>query len=158
MTLGEIRVAIDFTPSGTHLIDELKHQAADFIDAIDTIPHHAVDADLEICGVWEVIRFKALGMTEVKSAAMWASSPPRASTSSAEAARAHGSAVLKQAPPTPPAPSVARDQAREGNRAPGRGCAPAGRRRRRENGHRRDRADAHRRRSVYAHSFGLEPI
>ena len=65
MTLGDSRVGIDFNPSGSKTIADLKRRAADFIDAVDAI---------ELLGEapGEIARLKALAMTEIESAAMWA--------------------------------------------------------------------------------------
>jgi len=72
MTPGEYRVGISFNPGNNPLVDKLKRAAADLIDMIDNMP--AVDDG-------EVARLKALAMTDVEGAAMWAvkaaTKPPR---------------------------------------------------------------------------------
>ena len=62
---GEQRVGIDFNPSGDPTIAGLKRRAAELIDAVD-----AIEAAGETAG--EIARLKALAMTEIESAAMWA--------------------------------------------------------------------------------------
>lgn len=66
-TKGEYRVGISFNPSGDDKVSQIKRQAADLIDLIETIPQHS---DLTTDG--EVRRLKALAQTEIESAAMWA--------------------------------------------------------------------------------------
>lgn len=61
-TIGEYRVGITFNPSGNAVVDQIKQQAASLIDFIDGI----------IAGDSEVIRLKALAMTHIEDAAMWA--------------------------------------------------------------------------------------
>jgi len=68
MTLGEYRVGLDFNPSGNKTVDKIKRAAADLIDLIDAM-EIAYDT-LEKQG--EIIRLKALAMTHVEDAAMWA--------------------------------------------------------------------------------------
>lgn len=62
MTKGEYRVGIAFNPSNDDLVGQIKRQAADLIDLIESIPS----------GSGERARLKALAQTEVESAAMWA--------------------------------------------------------------------------------------
>jgi hypothetical protein len=62
-TLGEYRVGISFNPGGNPVVDDIKRAAADLIDYIATI-----DSD----GINEVERLKALAMTHIEDAAMWA--------------------------------------------------------------------------------------
>jgi len=62
MTKGEYRVGITFNPSADDLVNQIKRQAADLIDLIETVP-----AD---CA--ERIRLKALAQTQVEDGAMWA--------------------------------------------------------------------------------------
>ncbi len=69
MTKGEHRVGISFNPSSNPMVDKIKRAAADLIDLCDTIetpsgalPEHA----------GEIARLKALAMTHVEDAAMWA--------------------------------------------------------------------------------------
>ena len=61
MTKGEYRVGIDFNPSGSSRVNEIKQVAADLIDMIEDIP-----------GDGEITRLKALAQTHVEDAAMWA--------------------------------------------------------------------------------------
>lgn len=74
-TKGEYRVGITFDPSGDNLVAQIKRQAADLIDLIESIPdQHASEEpsfDVARC-VNERRRLKALAQTEVESAAMWA--------------------------------------------------------------------------------------
>lgn len=60
-TLGEYRVGTTFNPGGHQMVDAIKRAAADFIDLVDTIPFDG-----------EVGRLKALAMTHIEDAAMWA--------------------------------------------------------------------------------------
>lgn len=62
MTLGEYRVGINFNPSKDSMVDQIKRAAADLIDLIDTIDQPD----------GEVNRLRALAMTHVEDAAMWA--------------------------------------------------------------------------------------
>jgi hypothetical protein len=62
MSIGEYRVGISFNPGGHAKVNEIKRAAADLIDMID---------GLEADG-GEVVRLKALAMTHVEDAAMWA--------------------------------------------------------------------------------------
>ena len=66
MTFGELRVGVDFNPSGNTLVDTIKRKAADLIDHINGLE----TADFNEPG--EVARLKALAMTDIKSAAHWA--------------------------------------------------------------------------------------
>lgn len=66
-TKGEYRVGITFNPSGDDLVAQIKRQAADLIDLIETIP-----SDRESAVGNERGRLKALAQTEIESAAMWA--------------------------------------------------------------------------------------
>ena len=65
MTLGDSRVGIDINPSGSKTIAEIKSRTADLIGAVD-----AIDLPGEAPG--EIARLKALAMTEIESAVMWA--------------------------------------------------------------------------------------
>ncbi len=65
MTLGDSRVGIDINPSGSKTIAEIKRRAADLMGAVD-----AIDLPGEAPG--EIARLKALAMTEIESAVMWA--------------------------------------------------------------------------------------
>lgn len=64
MTLGEYRVGVTFNPSKDPAVDAIKRAAAELIDLIDNIQikHEAS----------EVARLKALAMTHIEDAAMWA--------------------------------------------------------------------------------------
>ena len=62
MTTGEYRVGITFNPSRDPLVDEIKRAAADFIDLVESISSQ----------VEEAARLKALSMTAIEDAAMWA--------------------------------------------------------------------------------------
>lgn len=64
-TLGQYRVGTSFNPSANPVVDEIKQKAADLIDAIDRIQITSDPPDA-------VARLKAVAMTEVESAAMWA--------------------------------------------------------------------------------------
>jgi hypothetical protein len=64
MTLGEYRVGISFNPSKNPAVDEIKRAAADLIDLIDDIKS-GDDSK-------EIPRLKALAMTHIEDAAMWA--------------------------------------------------------------------------------------
>ena len=64
MTLGEYRVGIDFNPGKNPEVDRIKRMAADLIDVIDDL----TTGDDSI----ERPRLKALAMTQIEQAAMWA--------------------------------------------------------------------------------------
>jgi hypothetical protein len=72
-TLGEYRVGITFNPGNNPIVDEIKRQAADLIDCFND----NIDAE----GGPEIARLRALAMTHVEDAAMWAvkavTKPPR---------------------------------------------------------------------------------
>ena len=61
-TIGEYRVGITFNPSGDSTVNEIKTAAAALIDLVDGI--NAPDQ--------EIVRLKALAMTHIEDAAMWA--------------------------------------------------------------------------------------
>ena len=63
MTLGEYRVGIDFNPGKNPDVDAIKRDAADLIDLVD---------DLDVGDNEEAARLKALAMTRIEEAAMWA--------------------------------------------------------------------------------------
>jgi len=67
MTKGEYRVGINFNPSADDLVGQIKRQAADLIDLIDTIP-----SDRETERGNERGRLKALAQTAIEDGAMWA--------------------------------------------------------------------------------------
>jgi len=62
MSRGTYRVGLDFNPSGSDTVTQIKELAASLIDLIDDIP----SADGEIA------RCKAEAQTGVEAAAMWA--------------------------------------------------------------------------------------
>jgi hypothetical protein len=66
-TRGEYRVGISFNPGGRDDVNELKRAAADLIDLIDRI-----ECPNDPAYGAEVARLKALAMTHVEDAAMWA--------------------------------------------------------------------------------------
>lgn len=68
MTKGEYRVGINFNPSNDDTVGKIKRLAADFIDAIDNVFEVSMNPRQET----EVRRLKALAMTHVEDAAMWA--------------------------------------------------------------------------------------
>ena len=79
MTKGEYKVGIDFTPSQDDVVGRIKRLAADFIDLVDSIEVVTEKEEEEIKHtdkLWarmdERRRLKALAMTEIESAAMWA--------------------------------------------------------------------------------------
>jgi hypothetical protein len=72
MTRGEYRVGINFNPSGDHLVTNIKAAAARLIDMIDGIPVLGAETEAQLVRSAEVARLKALAMTEIESAAMWA--------------------------------------------------------------------------------------
>ena len=68
MTKGEYRVGIDFNPSASDMVGQIKRKAADLIDLIQEIREdhdgHAINP--------EIGRLKSLAQTSVEEAAMWA--------------------------------------------------------------------------------------
>jgi hypothetical protein len=62
MTLGEYRVGITFNPGGNEMVNKIKRAAADLIDLATSI-----EGDDH-----EVMRLKALAITHIEDAAMWA--------------------------------------------------------------------------------------
>ena len=62
MTTGEYRVGISFNPGGNKMVDQIKRAAADMIDLVEGIKSNNP----------EVARLKALAMTHLEDAAMWA--------------------------------------------------------------------------------------
>jgi hypothetical protein len=66
-SLGEYRVGIDFNPSGNEMVNKIKRAAADLIDLIDDDIPVGAGADAQ-----EIARLKALAMTHIEDAAMWA--------------------------------------------------------------------------------------
>lgn len=74
-TKGEYRVGITFNPSGDDLVAQIKRQAADLIDLIETIPTRVTDqhgGETDDVRAAERGRLKSLAQTEIESAAMWA--------------------------------------------------------------------------------------
>lgn len=74
-TKGQYRVGSTFNPSKDDVVAQIKAQAASLIDLIDTIPtriadQHGGETDDERAA--ERARLKALAMTHVEDAAMWA--------------------------------------------------------------------------------------
>lgn len=67
-TKGEYRVGIDFNPSASDLVGQIKRKAADLIDLIQEIREdhdgHAINP--------EIGRLKALAHTAIEDGAMWA--------------------------------------------------------------------------------------
>lgn len=63
MTLGEYKVGISFNPGNNAMVDKIKHAAADLIDLVNGIASNNSS---------EVQRLKALAMTHIEDAAMWA--------------------------------------------------------------------------------------
>jgi hypothetical protein len=68
MTLGEYRVGINFNPSANDEVTKIKNMAAALIDAVDSIEDSSTNP------IWgnEKKRLKALAMTHIEDAAMWA--------------------------------------------------------------------------------------
>ena len=62
-TKGEYRVGVDFNPSGSDLVTNIKKAAAALIDLIDLIPEEANP---------ERLRSKALAQTTAEDRGMWA--------------------------------------------------------------------------------------
>lgn len=67
MTTGEYRVGISFNPSGDEMVNKIKRAAADLIDLVHSIAN--VHEGVEVA---ESVRLKALAMTHIEDAAMWA--------------------------------------------------------------------------------------
>ena len=69
MTKGEYRVGLTFNSNDDDdLVGQIKRQAADLIDLIDSIDQSLKDAQ------WggEIVRLKAQAQRELEGAAMWA--------------------------------------------------------------------------------------
>ena len=66
-TTGEYRVGISFNPTGNKVVDKVKRAAADFIDLVESIANVQNGVEVE-----EAKRLKALAMTHIEDAAMWA--------------------------------------------------------------------------------------
>lgn len=69
MTKGDYRVGVSFNPSANTLVDQIKRQAADLIDLIDSIEEHPAQLDMRFS---EIKRLKAIAQTHIEDAAMWA--------------------------------------------------------------------------------------
>jgi hypothetical protein len=63
MSKGTYRVGLDFNPSGSDTVTQIKELAASLIDMIEDIPNNDIP---------ERGRLKALAQTHVEDAAMWA--------------------------------------------------------------------------------------
>ena len=79
MTKGEYKVGIDFNPSQDDVVGRIKRLAADFIDLVESIKELNSEKDLTdetidalFTQMNEKRRLKALAMTEIEAAAMWA--------------------------------------------------------------------------------------
>lgn len=79
MTKGEYKVGIDFNPSQDDVVGRIKRLAADFIDLVDSIEVVTEKEEEDIKDMeklWaqmdERRRLKALALTEIELAAMWA--------------------------------------------------------------------------------------
>lgn len=68
MKLGEYRVGINFNPSNDDTVGKIKQMAADLINEVDAIP----DSSMNPTQDGERKRLKALAMTHIEDAAMWA--------------------------------------------------------------------------------------
>lgn len=68
MSKGEYRVGVSFNPSNDEVVDKIKRMAADFIDLVDGIE----DSSMNPVRDAERKRLKALAMTHIEDAAMWA--------------------------------------------------------------------------------------
>jgi hypothetical protein len=68
MTKGDYRVGVSFNPSGNDIVHQIKQQAADLIDLIESIP----GAEMRDIRGSEVGRLKALAQTAIEEGAMWA--------------------------------------------------------------------------------------
>ena len=66
-TTGEYREGISFNPTGNKVVDKVKRAAADFIDLVESIANVQNGVEVE-----EAKRLKALAMTHIEDAAMWA--------------------------------------------------------------------------------------
>lgn len=68
MTKGEYRVGINFNPSNDDMVGKIKRMAADLIDAVDAIEAESMSPTRD----GERQRLKAIAMTHIEDAAMWA--------------------------------------------------------------------------------------
>ena len=74
-TLGEYRVGVSFNPSNNPLVDEIKRKAADLIDLIVKMEGPSGETTFNqtlLDKAVETMRLKALAMTAIEEAAMWA--------------------------------------------------------------------------------------
>lgn len=69
-TLGEKRVRTTFNPSDDSKVQHLKERAAEFINYVDQNINAPDEMPRENLG--EFVRLKALAMTAIEEAAMWA--------------------------------------------------------------------------------------
>lgn len=69
LTTGEFKVRTNFNASGDSYVDAIKKKAAELIDFID---QSALRPDADERQTREFGRLKALAMTDIESAAMWA--------------------------------------------------------------------------------------
>jgi len=79
MTKGEYKVGINFNPSQDDVVGRIKRLAADFIDLVESLEELNSKKDLTdentnvlFTQMIEKRRLKALAMTDIESAAMWA--------------------------------------------------------------------------------------
>ncbi len=68
-TLGEKRVRVDFNTTGNTFVDTIKRDAAKLIDLVDSA---ASDPSWSEEKTREYLRLKALALTSLEEAAMWA--------------------------------------------------------------------------------------
>jgi hypothetical protein len=68
-TLGQKRVRIDFNPSADDAVGQIKKGAADLIDQVFNLP---TPDGMHPQDVSEFMRYKALAMTDIETAAMYA--------------------------------------------------------------------------------------
>ena len=67
-TLGEKRVRTDFNVAGYEVVDDLKMDAARFINDIDQLENKDIPPE----SIGEFVRLKSLAMTAIEEGAMWA--------------------------------------------------------------------------------------
>lgn len=70
LTLGEKRVRTSFNPDDNSVVQHAKERAAELINFIDTEINAPENTPKENMG--EFMRLKALAMTAIEEAAMWA--------------------------------------------------------------------------------------
>lgn len=71
-TLGQFRVGTSFNPSQNETVDQIKAKAAELIDLVDAIGFPNDSGEGEMQRDAEIGRCKALAMTNIEDAAMWA--------------------------------------------------------------------------------------